>query len=167
MRLAFSVLLTLLVSLHPAFAYSQEDVSVSLVPVVQHVSLDDRVTLSIKVSNTSGEPRYLHRNVLGPLEYGVKTSSGHALVWFNDPPLPPPEAEDDEDFIWLDAGDSLIFKQRLSLADLGIREAGTYRIYAFLQGIIATKAQRKSRTTDFFFTHSDPATVIVDKAPHK
>jgi hypothetical protein len=145
----------------PAAAFGKGAISISLSPSVITLQSHEAITLDITVTNNSSTPKYLDRNVLQPLEYAVKNDACHVQCAFADPPPPTPNPDGEEDWIWIRPNQTIQFSQRLSQDDLCIKAPGIFHVYAFLQGRIATEAQRKHDELDWFFTDSQPITVVI------
>ena len=159
-RLVVTLGLLLIVSL-PARAGGNSVIAVSVYPAVVHATLGQPVYLTVSVTNTSSTPRYVGRDVIGGLEYAVKSYSGHVLRGLSDPPAPSPAPYDDEDLVWLEPGQAISFNQRLALDSLGITSAGQFHVVAFLSGTVATEAEWQANKYGSFFSFAPEVTVFV------
>jgi len=148
-----------------ASAQVDDSIAISLSPSSAHLNSGEPVAINIAVTNVSSSPRYLGRNVIGPLQYDVRSASGPILPCVtSDPPAPLPKPQGEEDLVWLQPGTTMHFTQRLSQKDLCMSTPGTYYVSALLIGYIGTEARRKSRTLDVFSSWSKPIKVVIH--PH-
>jgi hypothetical protein len=143
---------------------ASDPIAISLSPAPGRLIVSDRISITVTLSNVSGIPRYLQRDVLRPLFLNVRKSDGTLVLSQPDPPfVPQPYPTDSSDLIWLDKGASVRVVMRLPLQDLGIREAGVFRIIAFWSGIAVTESQLDAKEWGqaLAFLVSDPVEVSV------
>jgi hypothetical protein len=143
---------------------ASDPIVISLSPAPGRLIVGDRVSITVTLSNVSGIPRYLQRDVLKPLFLNVRKTDGTLVLSQPDPPfIPQPYPTDSSDLIWLDKGASVRVVVRLPLRDLGIREAGVFKIIAFWSGIAVTESQLDAKEWGqaITFPISDPVEVTV------
>ena len=140
---------------------NEQAITVALSPEVIKCDVGDRVTLVVTLTNASELPRYLHSDLARTLDYAVKHSSGAVVRRFHDPPLFGRAPEFTNQRIWLDAGKSIRFTQRLPLTELGIREPGEFNLVGFWTGNTKTELQLESEDDDTSFAHSGPVRLLV------
>ena len=140
---------------------SEQAIALALSPQVINCSVGDSVTLAVTLTNTTKRPRYLHSDLALTLDYSVKHSSGTVVLPFNDPPQFGRTPEYAAQRIWLDAGKSIQFTQRLALTELGIRDAGEFNLVGFWTGDTKTEAQLKSEDFDVSFAYSERVKLVV------
>ena len=140
---------------------NEQAITLALSPQVINCTVGDRVTLVVTLTNSSKTPRYLHSDLALTLDYAVKHSSGAVMRRFNDPPLFGRVPQHTSQRIWVDAGRSLRFAQRLPLTELGILEPGEFNLVGFWSGSKKTESQLESEDHDISFSHSEPVKLVV------
>ena len=156
------VILVLALCTGVATAQVGNTITISLSPSATDLSAGEPVIINIAVTNTSKSPRYLDRNVIGSLQYSVKSASHRILFCgISDPPPPITKPQGEEDWVWLQPGKTMYFTQRLSQKDLCMLVPGTYFVSALLIGHIATEADRKGAGLNVFSSWSKPIKVVV------
>ena len=162
MRPIATIILAFAMGAAAVTAQAKDAITLSLSPSTTDLNFGESLTINVAVTNSSTTPRYLDRNVIGPLQYSVKTTPPRILFCdISDPPPPLPKPQGEEDWVWLQPGKTMHFTQRLSQKDLCMSVPGTYYVSALLIGYIATEAQRKSRALDVFSSWSNPISVVI------
>ena len=158
----FTTLALLFIPCAGVAARSADTVSLAVSPTEVHTTLGQAVDIAVRFTNTSSTATYVSRAAVTYLEYAVKDSAGRVLVPFSDPPAPPPTPYAGEDFIWLNPGQSFVFRQHIPLASWGIKSAGRYTVVAFSNGTVATEAEWRHKKYGVFFSFAPQVTVVVE-----
>jgi hypothetical protein len=108
-------------------------VTVSAVPNPIHVSRP--VTLVVTFTNRSSEPRYLHRDLGARLYFAVRDADGRIVHTFYHVPPPPPIPRDAQDFVRVDAKQSIRCVVEKPLAALGIERPGVFSLDGHWNGV--------------------------------
>jgi len=140
---------------------NKEAIALSISPTVTTCRVGESLVLVVTVTNTSGVPEYLQGDLTRTLDYAVKNDSGAVVRRWNDPPLFPNNPRYASQRIWLKAGESIRFAQRLSLADLGINEPGEFTLVGVFGGSTKTEAELESEEDEMTIAYSETVKLSV------